>query len=138
MNQRIFNRIIEAARALKPRVQSGKSHHVSALVYKSKIVCLATNDYRKMHNEKKFGKYQNWKGFNGEYRPCIHSEIKIITKWGEEDLSDHEFVNVRIDNKGNPNIARACPNCARVLFGFSPKRVFYSDENGQLQQDERF
>ena len=138
MNQRIYNRAIEMARALKPRVQTGKSHHISALVYKSRIVCVAANDYTKLHNAKKFGKYDNWKGFKSEYRPCIHSEIRLLTKCGEEDLSDYELLNVRIDNRNNVNMARACPNCARTLVGFAPKKVFYSDENGQLVQDERF
>jgi Cytidine and deoxycytidylate deaminase zinc-binding region len=138
VNQRIYARLLEVSKAMKPRVQTGKSYHVSALVYKSRIICIATNDYTRMHNEKRFGRYENWKGFESPYRPCIHSEIKLITKWGEEDLSDYELVNVRVDNNGNPNMAKACPNCARTLQGFAPRRVFYSDSEGNLQQDDRF
>lgn len=131
---------MEISRALKPKVQSGKSHHSSFLIRKGKIVCIGNNDYTKMHNVKRFGVYENWKGFESEYRPCIHSEIKILIRYGEDDLSDCEMLNVRVDNTNNINMSKACPNCFRILSSLEgpPRKLFYSDSEGNLQQDERF
>jgi formylmethanofuran dehydrogenase subunit E len=140
MNERMYQRAIEISRALKPQIQTGKSAHTTIVYKKSKMVCIATNDYSKPHNERRFGRYENWKGFKTEYRPCTHSEAKAILKLGEENLSDYTFLNIRIDNNGNANMARACPNCMRTLqsFGGGPKKMFYSDGNGELTRDERF
>jgi hypothetical protein len=123
---------------LKPRVQSGKSFHLSRAIKKSRIVCIAANDYNKKHNERRFGKYENHKGFLTEYRPCIQSEVKLLLKIGEEELSDYELLNLRIDNNGRANMSKACPNCYTTLLGFSPRKVFYSDSDGECIQDERF
>jgi deoxycytidylate deaminase len=139
MNQRIYQRALEISRALKPKVQSGKSAHTTIVFRKSRMVCIATNDYKKRHNENRFGRYENWKGFLSEYRPCVHSEMAALVKLGEEDISDYTFLNIRIDNNGNANMARPCPNCQKTLLMFGgPKKMFYSDSNGVMQQDERF
>jgi hypothetical protein len=140
MNQRIYNRCLEAAKALKPKVQSGKSFHASFLIRKSKIICIATNNYNKAHNHNRFGRYDNWKGFESEYRPCIHSEVQILIRNGETDISDCELLNIRVDNNKNANMSKCCPNCARLLLQIDgpPKKVFYSDGEGNLQQDDRF
>jgi hypothetical protein len=140
MNTRIYERAISIAKALKPKVQNGKSAHSTFVIRQSKIVCIAVNDYTKPHNEKRFGKYGNWKGFLTAYKPSTHSECAAISKLGEEELGDYEFLNIRIDNNGNANMARPCPNCYTVLrsFGGGPKKMFYSDSEGNLIQDERF
>jgi len=139
MNQRIYARAIEIARALKYKVQNGKSAHTTLILRKSKIICIASNNYNKIHNKKKFGYYENWKGFESEYRPCVHSECSAISKMGEDDMSEYTFLNIRIDNNGNPNMAKACPNCARAIQSFGGcKKMFYSDSNGEIQRDERF
>lgn len=140
MNQRIFNRCIETAKALRPKVQSGKAFHCSYLIKKGRIICIATNNYRKAHNYKRFGAYSNWKGFETEYKPCLHGEAAILIKYGETDLSDCEFLNIRVDNNSNPNMAKPCPNCFRLLSSLDgpPKKLFYSDSDGNIVQDERF
>jgi len=140
MNIRIYNRAVEIAKAMKPKTQNGKSAHSTFIIRQSRIICIAVNDYLKPHNAKKFGRYGNWKGFLTPYRPSTHSECAAVAKLGEEDISDYEFLNLRIDNNGNVNMARACPNCHNAIksFGGGPKKMFYSDNNGELAQDERF
>ena len=140
MNNRLFNRCVEFSKALKPKIQNGKSFHVSFLVKKSRIICVATNNYKKLHNTKRFGTYDNWKGFESEYRPCIHAEVNVLIKTGETDISDCEMLNIRIDNNGGANMSKPCPNCSRLLSSLDgpPKKVFYSDGDGNLRQDERF
>lgn len=139
MNQKTYERAIEISIALKPKVQNGKSAHTTFVYHKSKMICVAVNNYNKRHNENRFGKYENWKGFKSEYRPCVHSELSALIKIGEEDISDYVFLNIRIDNNGRPNMAAACPNCTRTLQALgNPKKMFYSNANGELTRDERF
>jgi deoxycytidylate deaminase len=138
MNIRVFNRCVEMARALKPAIKSGKSHHISAAIYKNKIICVGVNDYRKFHPYYKFGRYEDHKGFATEYRPSLHSEISLICKLGEENLSDFEILNVRIGADDKIRMSCPCFNCARVLQSLGPKRVYFSNDEGGFSLDERF
>ncbi len=138
MNIRIYNRAVEIATALKVKVKNGKSHHGAFLLRKGKMVAIGVNDYKKQHNSNRFGRYNDHKGYTTEYKACRHAEISAIIRYGEEDLSDCEMLVVRIDNKNKPSLSKCCPNCARVLMGLNVKKVFYSNEVGELQRDERF
>jgi len=138
MNQRIYQRAVEISQALRPN-NARLFFHTSFAVRKSRIVCIAVNNFSKLHNENRFGKYVNTRGYKEEYVPFTHSECSLISKLGEEDISDYEFLNIRITFDGKANMARPCFNCARVLASFGgPKKMFYSDSNGIMQQDERF
>lgn len=134
MNLKIYNRCVEIARALKTHKTSGKSFHSTFIIRKSKIVCIGFNDYNKLHNANKFGEYKNYRNLPGEYKPSLHSEISALIKWGEEDLSDCEILNIRIDNNFCANYSAACPNCQRVIRGVRPKRVYHSNKMGQLEE----
>jgi hypothetical protein len=138
VNDKIYQRAVKKAKQLKPHVSIGKSHHITVAIKKSRIICVGVNNYKKLHNTKKFGEYANLKGFETPYQPCLHSEISLIIKLGEEDLSDYELLNIRLGNEDSPVMSKSCDNCAKVLQDLQPKRVFYSDEQGKCQQDNRF
>jgi hypothetical protein len=135
MNLRIYNRCIEVSKALKPSKESGgKSYHTTFAIRKSKIVCIGFNNYQKKHNSNRFGVYKNHRNLPGEYNPSLHSEISMCIKLGQEDLSDYEILNIRIDNNNNPVMSQACPNCRRILQDLNPKRVYHSNANGELEE----
>jgi deoxycytidylate deaminase len=138
MNQRSYMRAVEIATALKSKKALGKSHHCAFIYRNGKIMSIGVNDYTKQHNSKRFGKYEDHKGYTTEYKACRHAEISSIIRYGEEDLRDCEMLVVRIDNRKNANLSKCCINCARVLQGLNIKKVFYSDGDGNFQQDERF
>ena len=75
VNQRIYKRCLEVAKAMKPRVQNGKSYHVCYLIRKGKVICIGTNDYTKTHNVKRFGKYEN-KDIPGKERQYVVENVK--------------------------------------------------------------
>lgn len=120
-----FKRLEEIAKALKPVHQSGQSFHVTVVYRKSKMLCIANNNYNKNHPYHKFGEYVPTKG--GEYFAGIHSETAALIKLGLEDCSDLTFINLRIDNNGNPAISKPCPNCQKLLDQIGYKKIWFYD-----------
>lgn len=127
-----FKRLEEITKALKPIHQSGKSFHVTAVYRKNKMLCIAHNNYNKEHPYYKFGEYTPIKG--GKYSAGIHSETAALIKLGFEDCSDLTFVNIRIDNNGNPAISKPCENCQRVLDQIGYKRIWFYDGERYVYQ----
>jgi deoxycytidylate deaminase len=137
MNIRLYNRAVEIAKALKPRAQNGKSFHITCAIVKSRIVCVGVNSYTKMHPYHRFGKYHSHHSeYKDEYRPSLHSEVSMIVKLGEEDLSCYDILNIRINNNGNVSNSNFCPNCFRTITNLNPKSLWYSGANGELLQRE--
>ena len=133
MNNKILKRCIEISRALRPNNPVGKSHHTSFAVYKSRIVCVGMNDYKKSHPYHKIGVYEDHKGFETAYRASLHSEVSLAIKMGLEDWNDYEIVNVRIGFDDKIRIACPCKNCEiHIIKALKPKRVFFTDNNEQF------
>lgn len=134
MNQRLFNRCVEISKALKPAKATGRAFHTTFAIKKGKIVCIGWNDYNKMHRSHKFGVYNNHKNLPNEYKASIHSEIACLIRLGEENLSDFDIVNIRIDNNNNIAHSKPCPNCQKVLSDVLPKNVYYSNGNAKFEK----
>ena len=130
MNSRTFNRLVEISKALKPRRQTGRAFITSFALRKNKISCISWNDYNKRHLEHKFGKYHNYKNLPGEYIASQHSESKLLIRLGEEDLSDYDICNIRINNNNDISLSCPCLNCQKLLAGYNPKAIYYSTVNG--------
>jgi len=137
MNERIFNRCIEVAKALRPNIKSGKAHHCSFAISKSRIICIGVNDYKTQHPYHKFGVYKNNKGYSSGYKACKHSEVDLAIKLGLSNWSGLEIVNIRIGNKGDVRLAKPCCNCKTIIIdAMMPKRMYYSDNDGKSEQLE--
>jgi deoxycytidylate deaminase len=121
-----FNRLEEISRALKPLHQTGKKFHTCFAYHGNKLISIAANDYSKLHPAHKWGEYKNTK-FNGEYCSGVHAEVKNLIKLGLEDCSHLTFVNIRIDNNGEPAISKPCANCERVLRQIKIRQIWYYD-----------
>jgi deoxycytidylate deaminase len=140
VNAKLGKRLIEISKALKPQKATGSKFHCSFAIRQNKIACIGWNDYNKPHCEKRFGKYENHKGFETEYRASRHAESHLLIRLGEENLDGYEIVNVRISNNNEPIMSRPCINCARMFLSLDrpPRKVFYSDNSGEIQRDDRF
>lgn len=120
---------------MKPKLETGRSFHVSFAIKKSKIVKIACNNYNKLHNTNKFPKYINWRGLPGEYISSMHSEPALALKMGEVNWSDYEVLNVRIGNLNQALNSCPCPNCLNsVLIPLQPKAIFYSNGDGNCEE----
>lgn len=130
MSQKLVDRYVEIARALKSKHQSGRAFHITVIFDKRKVLAIGLNDYGKEHRRLKYGIFSPTKGGSG-YKPSIHSELSAILKLGEEDCSNFTFLNVRIDNNNEPNLAKPCLNCFNILknqVGF--KKIIYTTKRG--------
>ena len=134
MNAKLYSRLVEFARALKTKKQSGEKHHVAFLLKKSRVICVGWNNYNKSHNVRRFGKFVSHKFTHDVYRPCVHAEISAITRWGQEDLRGYDMAVIRIDNNDNANMSKPCINCGRILDAMGVRKIFYSDKNGECQE----
>lgn len=137
MNQKTYNRLVEIARALKPKAQTGYSFHISALFRKGKILSIGVNNYNRQHLAHRFGEYYPTKfTASSTYRASLHSECSLAIRAGLEDWCGCEMVNIRIDNNGNPANSKPCLNCARVVKALAPKRVFFSVAENLFEEME--
>lgn len=127
------SRVVEIARALKPLKATGKPFHVTACYKKNKLISIGWNDYRHFHPAKRFGAYMGYKQSRDKYIPGRHSEIAAILNSGQTDFSDITFINVRINNSDNIDIAKPCPNCSRVLIDqLCVKSIIYTKTDGSV------
>lgn len=124
MNKKIIDRYFKVAHALKPKLQNGRSFHVTCIFEKSKILSIGVNDYSKEHRRHKFGEYKPTKG-GSSYIAAIHSESSAIIKLGEENCSRYIFVNFRVDNNGKMANCKPCQNCFSLLNQVGFKDVWY-------------
>ncbi len=134
MNIYLGQKIVEIARALKPNRATGQFFHVSCLVRRNRIVCIGWNNYNKSHPIRRFGKYENYKGFSDTYKASLHAEIATVIKMGEEDLSNYSMINVRIGNFNQVAISKCCPNCARVLRSLGLPIIYYTNQDGNFEE----
>lgn len=136
MNSTILNRLSDVAKAMKPLDHGGKSFHTSFAVRRGKVICIGVNDYRKAHPYHRFGEYRNVKDiYKDPYRACLHAEVNLAIRLGLDTWKDLEIVNIRVGAETKLLNAKPCANCDRLIIQpLNPKRLFYSDENGEFKQ----
>ena len=88
------------------------------------MICIANNDYSKLHPYHKFGEYKPALKTD-KYISGIHSECAAIIKLGLTDCSHLTFVNVRINNHDNVAISKPCANCTRLLQQIGYKWLWF-------------
>ncbi len=125
-----FDRLVEISKALKGKMQTGRAFHTTFVLSKGKIQIIGVNDYSKTHplTNTYTSKFDN----NPNYIAGLHSEISAITKMGDVEFWDYDFVNVRILNTGAVGMSRPCHNCFAVIQKYGYNRFHYSDESGQF------
>lgn len=130
-----FSRLENITSALKCNAQTGRSFHATFVYNGSKLICVAHNDYTKLHRYHKFGKYTK-PNDRGNYESGIHGECAALIKLGLFDCSHLTFVNIRVDNNGNPAFSKPCCNCQRLLNQVGYKYIWYF--NGENYVKEKF
>lgn len=120
-----FKRLESITSALKLTHQTGRSFHATFVYHGNKLLCIAHNDYSKLHPYHKYGKYIG--KYDGTYQSGIHGECRAIIKMGLNDCNHLTFVNVRVSNNGTPSISKPCVNCQRLLDSVGYKAIWYYD-----------
>lgn len=122
-----FSRLENITAALKANQQTGRNFHATFVYHGNKLLCIAHNDYTKLHRYHKFGDYKGKHDRTGNYTSGIHGECSALIKLGLSDCSHLTFVNVRVDNSGKPAISKPCANCQRLLDQVGFKNLWYFD-----------
>lgn len=132
MNNKLFNRCVSIAKALKSESQSGRAFHTSFAIDHGRIIKIGINNYSRVYDGR-FGKYKS-KFVTFDYIPGIHSEIDLALKLGSQDWNGLEILNIRIDNNNKVALSKPCQNCGRIVANqFRPKRLFYSNNEGNYE-----
>lgn len=119
-----FERLIESAYALKGRFQTGRAFHFAAILNKSRILSMATNNYSKTHPQTLL--------FNYQPNARLHSELSACLKLGLQDCSGLTIVSIRIDNNNRLNNAIFCNGCKELIKQLNFKNCYYTDKEGKF------
>lgn len=119
-----FKRLEEITSSLKQTHQSGKNFHATFIYHGSKMICIGTNSYNKQNLPYRFGEYQSNRS-QGTYKAALHSEISGLIRLGMEDCHHLTFINIRVNNLGEPAISKPCANCLRNLKAVGYKHLIY-------------
>jgi tRNA(Arg) A34 adenosine deaminase TadA len=127
-----FDRLVEISKALKGKMQTGRAFHTTFVLSKSKVLTIGINDYTKTHplTHEYTSRFAN----RHDYIAGLHSEISAITKMGEVEFWDYDFVNVRIMNTGELGMSRPCHNCHAIVQKYGYNKFYYSDEFGRFSR----
>lgn len=128
-----FTRLEEISRALKTTDQTGRSFHTCFVYHGNKLLSISKNNYNKSHLEYKHGKYVSRKN-NGHYNAARHAECASLVRIGKEDCTELTFVNIRVNNNGEPAKSKPCVNCERLLRSFNVKEVYYHDGSKYVRE----
>jgi hypothetical protein len=121
-----YKRLEEITSSLKQSRQDGKNFHATFVYHGSKMICIGTNSYNKQNLPYKFGDYQSNRSA-GTYNACLHSEVSSLIRLGMEDCHHLTFINIRVNNLGQPAISKPCVNCMRNLKSVGFKYLYYFD-----------
>lgn len=127
MNPRVVQSLLKIARAACPTNKALRTAHVAFLLKKNRIAHIGWNK-RKTHPQILKYPYRDGQG--------IHAELDVILKSGEEDLSNFSLVVVRFDRSGKIANSKPCRGCRSLLNQLSVKKVWYSNNNGDLVAEE--
>lgn len=134
LSKKLISKALEISYALKGKKQTGRQFHITFAFYKNRIHAIGINDYHRHHPRKRFGVYKAFKGNNDYYQPSLHSEIDALIKLGENNCKQFTFLNVRVGNNGNINLAKPCENCQEVLKQINFRKFYFTDSNGKIQE----
>lgn len=125
----MYNRLILLSKALMPDHRDFKSHHVTFIIRKGKILKIGVNRERKTHPRNMLHNYVDRDKRRISHFVGTHSELDAIMKYGKDDCTDCTFVNIRIDKNGMLNMAKPCIGCQSLLKQVGFKKVIYSTSN---------
>ena len=124
--------LINTVKEMKEIYQTGNFFHCSIAMRGGNIIAMAYNDYSKSHPYHIFGEYKPTKiAFTTKYKPCTHSEIKLLKRlisMRRDDFHKITVINIRINNNNQLACAAPCPNCLKRLIEYGFKKIFFTTD----------
>lgn len=119
------NNIIETLKKAA-RFSDINQQHAAALIKNNKIYAIAINDIVKKID---------FISETGEVR-CRkitrHSEENVIFKLPKKIIKELDIIVIRINNNSKMIMSRPCTECKNKLIKFGIKKVYYSNEQGNI------
>jgi hypothetical protein len=127
----MYERLLEIAKAL-PKDKAMRCKHVSFLVHKGKVVSIGQNQHKThpihLRNRKK---NQNGIDFSENKPHCSEwSCIRQFCRMTDIPVQKCVLVNVRIDANGAIKNAKPCASCQQLIDAITPRKVFYTTDDG--------
>ena len=99
-----------------------KSRHISAIVYKGRIIAIGRNKIKSHPFQKRFSANPNKIYLHSEVE-CIHKSLKKITV---EQLKKSTLYVIRLMADGSLGNSKPCDGCNRCIATFGIKNVIHS------------
>lgn len=137
-NPPILQKSLELARALYPSAfQELRTFHVSVLWNKNRLLSVGVNK-NKTHSRNLRNKKHNREGINISNEKLYCSELACLFSLGKQrytlDFSKCVLVNIRMDRNGRVALSRPCESCGNLLKYTSPRRVYFTNNEGKFEQ----
>lgn len=121
-----FQRLVEISYAFREKSITGRCLHFSFILNKSKILSIASNDYRKSHP----------KTLEYNYHPNskIHSEMKSCLKLGLSECSGLTMVNLRLNKQNLIDNSYPCCGCYHLVSSLGFKKMYFTNKMGEFEE----
>lgn len=124
MNASVVAKATEIAYALYPQVSWHRATHFAFLLKGSRIAFVGWNKAKSHPTNQKH-----------PYGPssAIHAELDVILRSKSDDLSQFDLLVLRIDRNMRLNQSKPCVGCQSLIEQVGVRRVWWSDETGQIK-----
>lgn len=107
--------------AVKAALTSTHAFRMGAVLFKGGVILRAAcNDPRLVSWMSRYHKH-----------PTLHAEVAVVNNVPADILSSCKILVVRISN-GRLVMAKPCSSCQRMMYDRKIRRIYYSDENGDI------
>lgn len=125
-----FSKYIEL---LKKLASNSDIHykHAAALIKNEKIYSAGINKFVKKLDVKSYNKKTGENSIETHFK-TIHAEISVFDKLSKKSSKGLDIIVIRINKNFTLKNSRPCNHCIDKLKKIGIRKVFYSNENGQI------
>ena len=129
-----FSKIIEVSYALINKHNADlRCRHFSFIMDKNRIISIGLNSLKTHPKNLKYN-YVNKMNQNISDIVGTHSELSAVIKLGEEDCSDLNLVNTRINRNDELDFSAPCSGCSDMIKQLNFKNVYFSNSQGKFDK----
>jgi len=129
-----FSKIIEVSYALINKHNADlRCRHFSFIMDKNRIISIGLNSLKTHPKNLKYN-YVNKMNQNISDIVGTHSELSAVIKLGEEDCSDLNLVNTRINRNDELDFSAPCSGCLDMIKQLNFKNVYFSNSQGKFDK----
>lgn len=132
----MIDKVIEFVRKSLPsgRTNSGLrvKYNIAAFSYdkKGRVIQKRMNNYNRSHPLQKY--FAEKSGCShSDHKIYLHAEVNALI---HSSRQVHKLVIARVDQMGNPALAKPCPICREAIKAYGVSIIEYTTENGSVTE----